>query len=245
MKILNNDNKLASLISFFLSKYDREALKYLGYSSFNQAYNELAKIINAKPNYIKLRRDEFDVFFPNSRQGWNKRDPIPSVLNLYSEFNAYSFDELGKKLKMLIDFCNTKQDQFQNEEKKELSKYSEKDIEDLLNFKDETASIKTINTTIKQRLLNYKIIPQLKEYYNYRCQICGQRHYDTYNVHIIEAHHIIPFVISIDNSISNLIILCPNHHRLVHAAKAEFDRNEKIFIYKNGHIDKLTINDHL
>lgn len=34
MKILNNDNKLASLISFFLSKYDREALKYLGYSSF-------------------------------------------------------------------------------------------------------------------------------------------------------------------------------------------------------------------
>jgi hypothetical protein len=118
MKILNNDNKLASLISFFLSKYDREALKYLGYSSFNQAYNELAKIINAKPNYIKLRRDEFDVFFPNSRQGWNKRDPIPSVLNLYSEFNAYSFDELGKKLKMLIDFCNTKQDQFQMRKRK-------------------------------------------------------------------------------------------------------------------------------
>mgnify|MGYP001954259589 CR=1 FL=1 len=193
-----------------------------------------------------MRRDEFDAFFPNHvRQGWNKRKPTPAVVRFFSEFNVFSFEELAAKIKTLLEFCSMSEEPITIEEQKVLSAHSEKEIEDIINFKDDGAAIRTINTTIKQRLLNYKIVPKLKQYYNYRCQICGQRHYDIFSVHIVEAHHIKPFITSLDNSISNLIILCPNHHRLVHIAKAEFDKNEKIFIYNNDYKEKLTINDHL
>ncbi|HPG92137.1 MAG TPA: hypothetical protein PK675_01860 [Clostridia bacterium] len=241
-----DDNRIASLIAFFLSKYDKEAVAYLGYATFSAAYNSLADLVNSKPNYIKLRRDEFDVFFPNnSRQGWNKRNPTPAVVRFFTEFDIYSFEELGRKIKLLIEFCKEKTPTFSETLRNELLLYSEKEIEDIINFKDDNASIKTIKTTIKKRLLNYKIVPELKQYYNYRCQICGQRHYDIYNVNITEAHHIDPFITSHDNSISNLIILCPNHHRLMHIAKPEFKRSEKLFIYNNGFTEQLTINDHL
>ncbi len=240
-----NDNRIASLIAFF-SKYDKAAVAYLGYSTFTAACNMLAAIVKAKPNYIKLRRDEFDAFFPNStRQGWNKRNPTPAVVNFFNEFDAYSFDELGARIKMLIELCKINEPIISSEMQRELSPYSEKEIEDIMNFRDEGATIRTINATIKQRLLNYKIVPELKQYYNYRCQICGQRHYDTYSVHISEAHHINPFVTSQDNSVSNLIILCPNHHRLMHLAKPDFNRGGKFFIYKNGYTEQLNINDHL
>jgi hypothetical protein len=242
----SNDNIITSLIAFFLSKFDKAAVAYLGYPTFTAACNALATAVKAKPNYIKLRRDEFDAFFPNnSRQGWNKRNPTPAVVRFFTEFDVYSFDELGSRIKILIEFCKTNEPLLSASIQNELSSYSEKEIEDIMNFKDDGATIRTISATVKQRLLNYRIIPELKLYYNYRCQICGQRHYDIYSVHISEAHHINPFVTSHDNSVSNLIILCPNHHRIMHSAKPEFDRGGKLFIYHNGFSEQLAVNDHL
>jgi len=241
-----NDNRIASIIAFFLSKYDRKALSYLGYSTFSVAFAELASIVKSKPNYIKLRRDEFDALFPNNpRQGWNKRDPKSAVVKFFTEFEKYSFDELAFRIKQLLEFCKTNEPVFSIEMQDALYPYSEKEIEDIINFKDDYASIRTINTIVKQRLLNYKIVPALKQYYNFRCQICGQRHYETYSVHIAEVHHINPFVMSQDNSVSNLIILCPNHHRIMHNAKPDFNRSDKLFLYPNGLAEKLSVNDHL
>ena len=45
--------------------------------------------------------------------------------------------------------------------------------------------------------------------YNYSCAICG---YDRF----VNAHHIIPWSKSADNSIENGICLCPNHHSEAH-----------------------------
>lgn len=241
-----NDNRIASLVAFFLSKYDKAAIAYLGYSSFAAACNALAAAVKAKPNYIKLRRDEFDAFFPdNPRQGWNKRNPTPAVIRFFAEFDTYSFDELGARVKMLIEFCEGSEPAFSPAMVSELSLYSEKEIEDIINFKDDGATIRTVSAMVKQRLLNYRIVPKLKQYYNHRCQVCGHRHYDTYSVHISEAHHIDPFVISHNNNISNLIILCPNHHRLMHTAKPKFNREDKLFVYNNGNTEQLIVNDHL
>jgi hypothetical protein len=53
------------------------------------ACTDLAKTVKLKYNYIKLRRDEFDAFFPNnSRQGENKRNPTPAVVKFFAEFDT-------------------------------------------------------------------------------------------------------------------------------------------------------------
>lgn len=61
------------LVGLFLSKFDREALKCLGFSSFSEAFNVLGYAIGGKPTSIKNYMQEFDPLFPNSRQGWHKR----------------------------------------------------------------------------------------------------------------------------------------------------------------------------
>jgi Domain of unknown function (DUF3883) len=66
-----NPNKLALIISYYLARFDREGLEKLGFSSFNQAFEEIAKILGVKKNYIKLRRDEFDPIF-SWRRGWQR-----------------------------------------------------------------------------------------------------------------------------------------------------------------------------
>ena len=45
--------------------------------------------------------------------------------------------------------------------------------------------------------------------------------------------------------IDNLLIVCPNHHRIIHAANPTFDRQQKIYIYPNGYAEGLKLNLHL
>lgn len=59
------------------------------------------------------------------------------------------------------------------------------------------------------------------------------------------THHIIPFTESMNNDTSNIIILSPNYHRIIHKTKAEFDRERLAFIFPNGLIDKVRLNKHL
>lgn len=98
---------------------------------------------------------------------------------------------------------------------------------------------------IKIRKLNKKIGDNLKLLYNYRCQICGQLIGEKYGLHIAEAHHIDYFVTSLNNNASNQLIVCPNHHSIIHDANPIFDRNRRLYIYKNGIEQKLVLNKHL
>lgn len=66
-----NNNALAIVVAFYLSKYDKEALTNLGFSSFNDAFERTAELLDVKRNYVKLRRDEFDPVYP-WRQGWKR-----------------------------------------------------------------------------------------------------------------------------------------------------------------------------
>jgi hypothetical protein len=66
-----NNNILAIIVAFYLSKYNQEGLKNLGFDSFNEAFEKTANLLNVKKNYVKLRRDEFDPIYP-WRQGWKR-----------------------------------------------------------------------------------------------------------------------------------------------------------------------------
>lgn len=116
---------------------------------------------------------------------------------------------------------------------------------DLSTLTDPQAALLEKFGLTKYRKLNRKIGERLKKNYNFRCQICGRSIGEFYGVNLAECHHIEPFAESLNNDEKNLLIVCPNHHRIIHTAEPTFDRERKIYLYPNGSIESLKLNDHL
>lgn len=110
---------------------------------------------------------------------------------------------------------------------------------------DTTATIKTVNRIQKIRCLDRSIGDSLKQLYDYRCQMTGERIGEQQNALCVEAHHIIPFTQSLNNDTSNIIILSPTYHRIVHKAKPIFDSKSLSFVYPNGLVEAVKLNKHL
>lgn len=66
-----NPNLLAIIVAFYLSKYDKQGLKNLGFKNDADAFESTARILGIKKNYVKFRRDEFDPIHP-WRKGWQR-----------------------------------------------------------------------------------------------------------------------------------------------------------------------------
>ena len=64
-------NQLALIVSYYLSRFDKEGLSNLGFESFNEAFETTAQRLGVRKNYVKLRRDEFDYVYP-WRRGWQR-----------------------------------------------------------------------------------------------------------------------------------------------------------------------------
>ena len=110
---------------------------------------------------------------------------------------------------------------------------------------DEGAGIQQNLLLVKLRKLNRKIGENLKLLYGYRCQLCGQLIGEEFGSHIAEAHHIDYFVKSLNNDASNQLIVCPNHHSIIHDTNPTFDRRSKLYRYSNGKEQPLVLNRHL
>ena len=128
-----------------------------------------------------------------------------------------------------------------------IPKMSEEEFETSMNYEktDWTARVEEKMKTMKIRRLNRAIGNNLKVLYNNNCQICGTDFGKPYSCGIVEVHHIVPFVKSMNNDYSNLAIICPNHHRLIHKLEAGFDHEPPRFEYSNGIQDILKMNEHL
>lgn len=131
---------------------------------------------------------------------------------------------------------------------KEIAKnHPELALEESFNYdaKDNESTIFTDEKLIKIRKLNKKIGDNLKLFYGYRCQICGKLIGESYGTQIVEAHHIDYFVSSLNNDSDNLLIVCPNHHRIIHDVNPIFDKKKLVYKYPNGLIEGLKINKHI
>lgn len=127
----------------------------------------------------------------------------------------------------------------------ELVESTEDEVEALLNRRDEQASWVSQSKVIKIRRVNQSIISSLKIFYQYKCQICEQSFRPKYDVDLVEAHHIEEFIKSQNNDPDNLLVICPNHHRIIHMAIPTFDRERLLFRYQNGFEERITLNKHL
>jgi predicted HNH restriction endonuclease len=232
----------ASLLAFFLSKHNEEAIKCVGYKTFSEAFKDIAKILSVKPTYIKLRRDEFDALNNGNRQGWNKRQPTSIVVRLYKEFNSKTFDELRQAALNILNENKSINKENIEKAKREINKGNKDEIEsdadyiyevnNSLENDDDNNQIsyapkeprKQVTTVGEKYLRDSGISKQALKAAGYICEICGneklflRKHGGTYYT---EPHHLIPislqfdtkFVKSLDNP-ANIISLCSFCHNL-------------------------------
>lgn len=99
---MDRARKLAHIVAYYLSRFDKEALLNLGYKTDKEAWAEIGEALDVKPNYIKFRRDEFDVVHPY-RLGWYQR---PMSLSIIRTIDAYeNFDEVTLR-ELIQDIIN-------------------------------------------------------------------------------------------------------------------------------------------
>lgn len=85
----------------------------------------------------------------------------------------------------------------------------------------------------------------LGQLYGQTCQLCGwETHISTGDMVSI-THHINPVTISMDNRVSNLILLCPTHHAMLHAADFAFERARLRFVSPGAGALEIAVNRHL
>lgn len=241
-------NQKKSLVAFYISKFNDDAFRELGYGGpVSKAMDDLSVRITGPgvaPNaYLRRRRDEFDVFFDNGRVGQRNRKPTETVKELYGQWNVMEFEEITEIVKSVLDGTMEETQVINLDVDGE--KVSEYDVEQYLNFDDNTAALNKTVKSVIERTYSKKKVDMLKRLYAYRCQICGQNVGEEHGVNIAEAHHIKYFSKSVDNSSDNLLMLCPNHHSLIHALNPKFDYDELQYIYPDGKTDKIILDLHL
>ena len=149
MKFSTRDK--AILIGLYLSKFDKEGLKSLGFSGFMEAFNTLGLAIGAKPLSLRNYRDEFDPYFPNPRIGWNKRTLRDYCKKILDDFNSLYFDDFTELIKSFL-IPNYEIEKFV--EKIEKKEWSESVAKRLITGKSAEEYFK----------INYQSINQFKDY---------------------------------------------------------------------------------
>ena len=169
---MQRDTNNLSIIAYYLSKYDRDTLGILGYPTMRQALQELSALFGHDNNYLKLRRDEFDVVTGSHRKGWRNREPAKSVVRLAAVLDNYSFEELSVMVKGLI--VQKGSNSMINPDINTLNNsVDEVALEDLLNGHISAARLDEVVRKSYQRIYSTTSLEKLKRHYQYKCQICG------------------------------------------------------------------------
>lgn len=235
IKILIGDKKFDALLvnqNFDQNKFpDHKDLIQIRYGQQSPIAKELRKVFFRSYNYLTTTR----------RQRENQRGlvTLPSDIN---EFIRLFFTE--KPDTFYLD-CNNDE-----EYNTLLQSFHEMDEEiyesgGLSTLVDDNPYITYSDALHKVRHLDRSIGNSLKQLYDYCCQMTGERIGDAQNALCVEAHHIIPFTQSLNNDYSNIIILSPSYHRIVHKAKPDFDFKTLSFKFQNGLVEKVLLNKHL
>ena len=117
--------------------------------------------------------------------------------------------------------------------------------DDMFFLEDRTATIEEKERLVKYRKIDRSIIRMLKEFYDYRDEISGEKIGELYGDSVVEAHHIDYFTRSQNNDSTNIIIISPNYHRIIHKNNPHFNRKQFQFEFQNGEVLRLKLYEHL
>ena len=191
---------------------------------------KLREIFSISNQYIQQER-------ANRQPGDRSRIIVPKELQEFIYINATAQSNV-----FALDYVTCNEEQALRHDIKSIPE----DVFEALSIdslKDENTGFSA--AVRKVRKLDKSIGDTLKKFYDYRCQLTGEKIGDQYNAHVVEAHHIVPFTESLNNDASNIIIVNPTFHRIIHKAKPEFDNSTLSFKFPNGVVEKLKLNKHL
>ena len=132
----------------------------------------------------------------------------------------------------------------------------ERNLENLLNGQISTddlkdvESIKSLKHAVKTEVYKrtQKVIKDLKKYYKGVCQITGDKLTSAklYGADVTEAHHIQYLCEGgAEADPSNIIIISPEWHRLLHKKNPKFDRKKIHFVFPDGKLLPVKFPRHL
>ena len=226
-----------SIIAYYLSEYDMKAVKALGYRTRKEAFDEISIILGKENNYLKLRRDEFDVLTSSPRRGWCNREVAPYVKKIYEELHLLSFDELTNIVKKIISAVEERVEDLKKEEVEDAAFISNVNIRAAVNCgkKVYNNTPKKVSNIIERRNVSYKRNPDIAlnalRNADYKCEYCSEHETfirKTNGLPYTEPHHIVPmkaqnaFKVSLDVE-NNIVSLCSNCHNLLHYG-ADFEK---------------------
>ena len=119
-------------------------------------------------------------------------------------------------------------------EKNTISTISEEAIESYFEAEDDSSGFKFSEGIKKVRKLNKQIIDSLKKIYKGECQLCGRKAGEPFDVELVQAHHIEYYSKTQNNNSTNIIILCPNCHALIHKCNPKYEKDALRFRFDNG-----------
>lgn len=237
-----DQSRVMDVFAYYLSEYDMDAFNALGFDTRTKGFENIAALYGKKANYLKRLRDEYDVITSSERMGQRNRPPRERIKDTARHLSQYSFDELTAIARAFIEGASIPTELEINAGDDALpADISEDVIESILNAKDPDASIRIKTGNNKVRVYKTSIIKQMKKLYNGQCQLCGCRPFERFDADICEAHHIDYFSSSKNNDAANIIVLCPNHHRLIHKMNPKFDKERGCFVFSDGTIEEIKI----
>jgi hypothetical protein len=216
-------------IYFDEAKYPtHKELLQIRWTPNSEIAQRLREIFSTSYNYLVVEKEKLT----NKK----KQLSVPEEMREYLAIYSTVFDDV-----FAIE-CITHNDIV--ETKQEIRNFNELELEQIIQATDTPAFIEKTKTT-KIRKLDKTIGDNLKRLYDYKCQICGLFIGETYNATVIHTHHIEYFSVSLNNNADNIMVICPNHHGIIHATNPVFNRDTKLFTYPNGYSEGLKLNLHL
>lgn len=244
--------KRDDIICFFLSEHEEYAMQQLGFQTQTECFNFLADVFPPRPaSSFRRLRDEYDALTSNRRRGQRLREPAARVQSTFDALKLVPREELLENILKQIEnalqhVMAPKVFDIQTGTDSPVEGL-EDEIERLANAQDPSAGFYVRDKGRRIRKYNTDILRKLKERYQGRCQLCGSRPFLQLasNVDITECHHIDYFAESQNNDASNIIVLCPNHHKLLHRENARFEKEAALFVLSNGEELPIVLDWHL
>lgn len=245
--ILTHGNTMEIKVYIDGQQYDAKLINQNFVQDNWPGHNDVIQIRYSKksPLALKLRNEFYKTYdyLYNQRVVLGRRGRIQLPEELHEYIRLYLVDSLN----MIYFECCSNQDYVQLASTLSVipEEIYEVSDDDKFFMSDNSASIVKRQLLVKYRKMDRSIIRMLKKFYNYRDEISGEKIGDEYGDSVVEAHHIDYFTKSQNNDSTNIIIISPNYHRIIHKNNPSFNRNKYQFEFPNGEVLPLKLYEHL